>query len=377
MVTIVDVRTYLLDHQLDTAFESASMSFDRRQHLLVEVICSDGTVGWGECLGPALLNEPICRIMGKHLIGRNPLETEIIWNDLYHTFRDQGQRGLTVTALSGLDICLWDIKGKLLQQPISVLLGGRFRSVVKAYATGAFRRKGVDRIDDVLKEVTEYKAQGFHAMKLKIGFNVREDIELVRLVRETVGSDINLMIDANHGYDTREAIEVGRALAEFRVDWFEEPVLPELPRSYKEVRDKQPIAVAAGETWHSRWGMRRPIEERLIDIVQPDVCGVGGFTEFRKVVDLAQIHGVRVIPHVWGTGVQLAASLQAIAAIPHGTPRNEPLEPIFEFDRTINPYRQSVLLEPLEHHGGVMQIPDQAGLGIEVNRQALKQYALN
>ena len=78
--------TYLLDHQLDTAFESASMSFDRRQHLLVEVICSDGTVGWGECLGPALLNEPICRIMGKHLIGRNPLETEIIWNDLYHTF---------------------------------------------------------------------------------------------------------------------------------------------------------------------------------------------------------------------------------------------------------------------------------------------------
>ena len=133
----------------------------------------------------------------------------------------------------------------------------------------------------------------------------------------------------------------------------------------------------SGETWHSRWGMRRPIEERLIDIVQPDVCGVGGFTEFRKVVDLAQIHGVRVIPHVWGTGVQLAASLQAIAAIPHGTPRNEPLEPIFEFDRTINPYRQSVLLEPLEHHGGVMQIPDQAGLGIEVNRQALKQYALN
>ena len=374
MTLISSIQTHILEHKLETAFESASMSFDRRQHLLVEIECECGTIGWGECLGPAPINAAIVDHMKSQLIGKNPLDTEVIWLDLYHTYRDQGQRGVIVTAISGIDVALWDIKGKLLDHPISTLLGGRFRASVQAYATGAFRRAGVDRIPDVVAEILRYKNEGFQAIKLKIGFNPDEDLELIRKVREAVGPGMRIMIDANHGYDATEAVAVGRAASSYNIDWFEEPVLPELLDSYHEVRSRQPIPVAGGETWHSRWAMKAAIEARAVNIIQPDVCGVGGFSEFKRVVDHAQMNGVRVIPHVWGTGVQIAASLQAIAAIPFAPCRREPLEPIFEFDRTENPFRQAVLKKPLEHQNGTLKIPDQPGLGIEICRESLEQF---
>ncbi|MBA5779425.1 mandelate racemase/muconate lactonizing enzyme family protein [Stappia sp. F7233] len=373
---IAAVRTHVLDHPLDQVFESASMYFDRRQHCLVEIVCDDGTTGWGECLGPALPNAAVVKAYEKWLLGRDPLETEKIWLELYNALRDQGQRGLTVTALSGIDIALWDIKGKRFGVPVSILLGGRWRDSVKAYATGSFRKEGVDRVADIAAEVAGYRKEGFHAAKIKIGFNVEEDLAVIAAVREAIGDDMRLMIDANHGYDVLEAVELGNRAADYGIDWFEEPVLPEQIGSYHAVRAGQPIPVAGGETWHGRYAMREPLETRAVDIIQPDICGTGGFTEMRKVADLAAIHGVRLVPHVWGTAVQIAASLQFMAALPPNPPRRDPIEPILEFDRTHNPFRQAVVTEPIEHENGVVVIPDRPGLGIEINRDALAEYAL-
>ncbi|KIP99286.1 mandelate racemase [Agrobacterium tumefaciens] len=370
------VRTHLLDYKLGHAFESASMRFDRRIHCLVEIICDDGTVGWGECLGPAKPNAAVVAAYAPHLIGKDPLDIEIIWHQLYNLLRDQGQRGLTVTALSGIDIALWDIKGKRFGTSISRLLGGRFRESVKAYATGSFRKDGVDAVSDVAAEVAGYAAQGFHAVKIKIGFDVAEDIAVIRAAREAVGPDVRIMIDANHGYDALEAIEVGNALAPLGIDWFEEPVVPEQLDAYHAVRKGQPIPVAGGETWHGRYGMRAPLESRAVDILQPDLAGAGGFSETKRIVDMATLHGVRVVPHVWGTGVAIAAALQFMAYLPPDPARRNPRAPILEFDRTENPYRQAVLTSPLDHVDGVVQIPDGPGLGIEINRDALEQYAL-
>ena len=373
---IAAIHTHILDHKLEQRFESASMYFDRRQHCLVEIVCEDGTVGWGECLGPALPNAAVVKAYSSRLIGRNPLETEKIWLELYNMLRDQGQRGLTVTALSGIDIALWDIKGKHFGVPVSVLLGGRFRESVRAYATGSFRKEGVDRVADIRAEVAAYAQEGFHAVKIKIGFDVEEDLRVIAAVREAIGPDRQLMIDGNHGYDVLEAVEVGKRAAEFKVDWFEEPVVPEQLDAYRAVRAGQPIPVAGGETWHSRWGMHEPIATRVVDIIQPDICGVGGFTEIRRVADMAALHGVRLVPHVWGTAVQIAASLQFMAALPPNPPRRDPIEPILEFDRTHNPFRQAIVTQPLEHVQGVVQIPDAPGLGIEINRAALEQFRL-
>jgi D-galactarolactone cycloisomerase len=373
---IETVRTHILDHELDQMFESASMRFDRRRHCIVEIVCEDGTVGWGECLGPAKPNAAVVEAYSGALVGRDPIETERIWIELYNLLRDQGQRGLTMTALSGIDIALWDIRGKHFGAPVSTLLGGRFRESVKAYATGGFRKAGKDRAGDLANETAAYAAQGFHAVKIKIGFGVEEDLQAIDAVRQAIGPDVRFMIDANHGYDALEAVELGRRAERYGIDWFEEPVLPEQLDAYCAVRAGQPIPVAAGETWHGRYAMREPLARRAVDILQPDICGTGGFSEMRRVADMAAMAGVRLVPHVWGTGIALAASLQFMAALPPAPPRPEPIEPILEFDRTTNPFRQAVLAEPIEHAGGAVAIPDGPGLGIEVNRRTLQRFAL-
>ncbi|MBB3978318.1 D-galactarolactone cycloisomerase [Rhizobium azooxidifex] len=373
---IAAVRTHLLEHRLAVPFESASMRFDRRAHVLVEIECDNGLIGWGECLGPARANAAVVAAYRPWLIGADPLETEKIWARLYNALRDQGQRGLSITALSGIDIALWDIKGKHFEVPVSTLLGGRFREEVRAYATGSFKREGVDRVADNAQEAARYREQGFHATKIKIGFGVEQDLAVIRAVREAIGTDMRLMVDANHGYDVLEAVELGRRAAEYGIDWFEEPVVPEQLDAYRAVRAGQPIPVAGGETWHTRWGMREPVETRAVDIVQPDLCGVGGFTEARRVADLAALHGVRVVPHVWGTAVHIAAALQFMAAMIPNPVRVNPIEPILEFDRTENPFRQAVVRTPIEHVRGVVKIPDGPGLGIDIDRDALAEFRM-
>ena len=372
---VAEIRTHLLEHRLETAFESATMRFDRRQHLLVEVICEDGTTGWGECLGPAGPNAAIVAAYAPHVIGQNPLETEKIWATCYNALRDQGQRGLTITALSGIDIALWDLKGKILGQPVSVLLGGRWREQIEAYATGSFKRDGVDRVADNAEEMAGHAAAGFRRMKVKIGFGVEEDLRVIAAVREAIGPDRRLMIDANHGYTVNEAVDLGNRAAKYGIDWFEEPVVPEQLDAYLEVKSRQPIPLAAGETWHTRWGYRDPLQKRVVDIIQPDICGMGGLSEAKKVADLASLHGIRVVPHVWGTAVQIATALQFMSAMVPDPVRNAPVAPIMEFDRTHNPFRQAVVSTPLEHKDGFVSVPDGPGLGIEIDREALTRFA--
>jgi len=352
------------------------MRFERRQHVLVEIRCDNGLTGWGECLGAAAPNIAIVKFYRDHLIGRNPLATEVLWAELYHLLRDQGQRGLAITALSGIDVALWDIKGKYFDTPISTLLGGCFRERVSAYATGAFRRDGVDRISTNAAECAEYVAAGFQAVKIKIGFGVAEDLAVICAVRDAIGDKVRLMIDANHGYTVQEAVALGNRAAQYDIDWFEEPVIPEHLAAYREVRHRQPIAVAGGETWQGRFAFREPLEKRCIDIVQPDLCGCGGFTEMRRIADMAALQGVRLVPHVWGTAVQIAASLQFLAAQVPDPLRQQPVAPIFEFDRTPNPFRQAIITAPIEHDNGWVDIPSGAGLGIDINRKALRDFTI-
>lgn len=373
---ITEVRTHLLEHRLEVPFESASMRFDRRQHVLVEILCDDGSVGWGECLGPARANATLVASYANWLIGENPLYTEMLWARLYNALRDQGQRGVTLTALSGIDMALWDIKGKALGQPVSVLLGGRWRETVRAYATGSFKRDGVDRVEDNALEMAQRRAEGFHACKIKIGFDPAEDLRVIQAVREAIGSEMRLMIDANHGYGVTEAIRLGRAAADYDIDWFEEPVVPEQLGAYRAVREGQPIPVAGGETWHSRWGMQAALQAGAVDILQPDMAGCGGLSEALKIAAIASLSGTRIVPHVWGTGVHIAAALQFMAAQTPDPLRSHPVEPILEFDRTHNPFRQAVLQSPIEAVDGLVAIPSGPGLGIDINREALAEFRM-
>lgn len=372
---IVAIHTHCLSHPLegDARFDSAFSTFTERAACLVEIETDAGITGWGECLGPNRVNAAIVQAMAPALIGLNPLDIEPIWFALYSAWRDQGQRGATMTAQSGIDIALWDIAGKHFDVPVHRLLGGAHRSDVPAYATGGFRPHGRDRLEKLVEETAGYIAEGFSATKIKIGFGIDEDEAVIRAVREAIGN-AHLMIDANHGYDAVEAIELGRRVSDCGIDWFEEPVVPEQLEAYGRIRQGQPIPVAGGETWHGRLAHQQAMQANAVDILQPDVAGCGGITEMRKIVSQAETAGIRVVPHVWGTGVAVAASLQMLAVIPPQPARHAIRDPWLEFDRTPHPYRMAVLETPIEHHQGRVDIPSAPGIGIKINRKAIEEF---
>ncbi len=371
---IAAVNVHLLEAPLSEPFHWSFNSAATRGACLVELVGEDGTAGWGECFGPPRLNAAVVDAFRPYLLGADVMATEQVWMRLYNQFRDQGQKGLVVTALSGVDIAMWDLKGRILGRSVSALLGGPLRRQVAAYATGTYRKQTGDPMDYVVDEVRGYVDEGFAAVKLKIGFDVDDDAALIRAVRAAIGPETGLMLDANHGYDVLEAVRLGRMVADQEIGWFEEPVVPEDLDSYLEVRRQQPIPVAGGETEFTRWGFREVLARRAMDILQPDTCAAGGLSECKKIADMALAFGVRYVPHVWGTGIGLAAALQLLAVLPDNPPRHTPRPPMLEFDRSEHPFRQAVLTAPLEHRDGIVQIPDGPGLGIEVDRASLDRF---
>lgn len=374
---ISSIRTHVLSAPLTKPFHWSFNRADKREGCIVEITDESGETGWGECFGPARLNAAVIEAFKPHLIGKDAFAIDSIWQQLHNLFLDQGQKGLAITALSGIDIALWDLKGKRLDEPVHRLLGGPIRTEVKAYATGTYRLDEGNPLDYVVREVEGYAAEGFHAVKIKIGFDVSSDAKLIKACRAAVGPDINLMIDANHGFDSIEAIRLGNAIAEDDIRWFEEPVTPDDLGSYEEVRRGQPIPVAGGECDFTRWGFRDILQRRAIDIIQPDTAAAGGLSECKKIADMAASFGIRYLPHVWGTGIGLAAALQLLAVLPDTPPSYTPKAPILEFDRSEHPFRQAILQSPIEHESGVVQIPQGSGLGIEIDRAALEQFKID
>jgi len=372
---IHDVNVYVLEAALAEPFAYSQAWYERRGACLVEIVGEDGTSGWGEAFGPARLTAPVVEFYKPLLLGADALATEAIRQTLYNRLRDHGQKGLAIEALSAVDIALWDLKGRHLGLPVHRLLGGPLRSRVEAYATGFYRKRGGDTYSYLVEEAHRRVAEGFGAIKLKLGFGLDDDVRLCETVRRAVGDAIRIMIDANHAYDATAAIRLGRRIEALDIAWFEEPVPPEDFGGYREVKAALGMPIAGGEAEFTRWGFRPLITERLVDILQPDICAAGGISECKKIADMANAFGVRVNPHVWGTGVALAASLQLIAALPHNPPGLHPIEPLLEFDRSEHPIRMAVLAEPIEQRGGWVDIPQGPGIGIEIDRAALARFA--
>jgi len=372
---IVEIRTHVLEAQLAQPFAYSRMWYAKRMSMIVEIVTDDGLSGWGECYGPARINAAVVRDMAGHLIGQDPLRSEFIWHDLYARYRDHGQKGVIIQGLSGIDIALWDLKGKYLGQPVHRLMGGPVRDKVKAYATGLYRQDRIDHTDYLCDEALESRALGFRAMKLKVGFGVDDDVRAVRAVRAAIGADIGLMIDANHAYDAVEAIRLGRCIEDQDIGWFEEPVPPEDLDGHRAVKAALRIPIATGECDFTRIGFRALMERRVTDYVQPDLCAAGGLSECKKIADMALAYGVRFAPHVWGTGIAVAAAAQLLAVVADWTPPSlYPVEPMLEFDRTEHPVRSSLLVTPVVPVDGYVTVPTGPGLGIEVNRDVLVRF---
>jgi D-galactarolactone cycloisomerase len=376
---IDSVEAIPLRRELDERFANAQKWISSREYCLVRVETDDGTVGWGECWGPAAGNrELVAEYVGPWLEGRDPRNVETIHRDLRFELESAFHSFVPASVVSGVDIALWDAYGKTVGEPVSRLLGGRRRDEVRAYATGHFFRETDDFADlraAIVEEAERHVEAGFDALKNKIGlarhfpWGREEDIELVRAIREAVGDDVRLMTDANHAYDAADARWVADRLADLDVHFFEEPVPPRAVDTYRRVNQESDVSLAGGECWAFEHEFERVLDAGAVDFVQPDVTSAGGLTTARRVATLAASHDVQCLPHVFGSAVALAASLQLLATIPGN--------PMLEFDRTPNPIREDLAVEPITNDGGTVPVPNDPGLGIDIDEEVLVEFRRN
>lgn len=301
------------------------------------------------------------------LIGMNPLETDLIWNKLYEAGYYYGRRGGHLQAISGIDIALWDIKGKVLNQSVSVLLGGRFHEKMKAYASTLFR----DTPDNMKAAVNKYRTLGFKAIKFGWGSftqNPRYGISLVEAARKEAGDEIDIMVD---GYITNNdivfAIEIVNRLAEFGVYWMEEPLPSDNLIGFRKLSENAKVRIATGEQLGGTFEYAELIEKGNPDIVQFDISRCGGLTEAKKIVEMARMHSKLICPHAWTSDILTAASLHLNSNTP---------DAIFqEFCTNDTPTSRDIALNPIElTPDGYINVPTLPGLGISLNEEIIERY---
>jgi len=389
-VKISSIKSHVLRYELDNELGYSQQYYKHRTAHLVEVVTDEGITGWGECFGPgniAFANKYIVeKVIQPLIIGEDPTSKEYIWHKVYNLLRDSGQKGMPIQALSGIDIALWDILAKKSKLPLYQLLGGKTNNKIPVYGYGMMlQKKSLQELCDLFKqEASQIKEKNFKAMKMKIGLGPKEDLILVRAVRDAIGENFKLMVDANHAYNKSDALYVGRGLDEMKIYWFEEPVAPEDYEGYKELREKLNINIAGGEAEFTKYGWNQLIKNKCIDIAQPEVCGLGGITEYLKVSALAQSNFIPIVNHVWGSAISIAVNLHLLSAQPDLPGGLFPSKSMLEFDTTEKnifitdlPKEKFSILEQVKNNDGYATVLESPGIGISPSKEFLKEFEVN
>lgn len=382
---ITRVISHVLQYDMPEELGYSQQYYAKRSAHLVEVETDEGIIGWGECFGPgnvALANKSIVeQVIQPMILDHDPLDRDVLWHKVYNLLRDHGQKGMPLQSLSGVDIALWDIAGKVAGLPLHKLIGGAHRTEVQCYGYGMMlkRESVADHVVRFADEAAAIRDMGFAATKMKVGLGAKYDVKLAQAVRRGVGDDFEFMVDANHCYTTSDAFYVGRALDELNAYWFEEPVAPEDHDGYRELRSGLETNIAGGEAEFTRWGWRSLLDSRGLDIAQPEVCALGGISEYLRVLALCHAHHTPVMNHVWGSAIAVATNLQLLAAMPPLPGGLFPREPWLEFDTTDNKFRDNLLADPLNIRQqiaakGTVSVPGSPGIGVEPDRSFLDHY---
>ena len=385
---ITRISSHVLGYDLPEPLGYSQQYYTKRTAHLVEVETDEGITGWGECFGAgniALANKGIVeKIIQPIVIGMDPIDRDVIWHQVYNLMRDHGQKGMPLQSLSGVDIALWDIAGKVSGLPLYQLIGGAHRNRIDVYGYGMMLRPEstdslVSRFND---EAAAIKEMGFKATKMKVGLGPKDDVRLIEAVRQGVGEDYRFMVDANHAYTTHDAFYVGRAMEDFNPYWFEEPVAPEDLEGYRELRNGLNVNISGGEAEFNRWGWRALLESRGLDIAQPEVCALGGISEYLRVLALCHAHFTPVVNHVWGSAIAVATNMHLLAAMPPLPGGLHPWEPMLEFDTTHNMFRDELLTVPLDIQSqdaasnGTVGLPEGPGIGVTPDLDFIQKFSL-
>lgn len=373
LMKITDVNTQSYCYHVEDVFGSAARWTVVRNVVIVIVETDEGIVGIGEadCAGgpPIVTSTIIESELKPKVIGMDPFDVERIWSTLYKNTIMHGRRGAIIAGMSGIDIALWDIKGKATNKPIYKLLGGA-RDRVMPYASQGFYREGKD-VSYYGQEAEKAMKAGYKAVKLKIGkLSISEDMKRVKAIRRAIGDDILLLVDGNSSYSVKDAIKVARLLEEQNVFFFEEPVGTDNIRGSAQVAASTSVSIAGYETEYTRYGYRDLIDNRAIDIAQPSVIRTCGFTEGLKIAAYASAHQIPCAAHMFSSGISFLANLHFIAGIENGI--------LLEFEQNYNPLRTDIIASQTFEldADGMIKMPQGPGLGVEVYFSKIEKYRI-
>jgi L-alanine-DL-glutamate epimerase-like enolase superfamily enzyme len=352
---------------------------------LVVVTREDGLQGFGEAKA-AVGSSGVCasivtcveQELRPILIGQDANNINELWEKMYSGVRDHyavsrgrvfpilGRRGLTISAISGVDMALWDLLGKSLQVPVVQLLGGVVRPQMPVYASG-----GWADADGIGEQLTGYTSKGFHAVKMRVGVmddTVNQSIARVKAARMALGADILLMADAHGTMSVPEAKRFCKYLEDTDLYWFEEPISPDNKLGTAEVRASTCIPIAAGESEFTRFDMRDLIDLKAIDVLQPDAAIIGGITEAVRTAHLAAAYQLELAPHCWGSAFSFMAGVHVAFASPSAN--------LIEFSLGGNPMMYELVHEQILVENGNIKAPSTPGLGLSLNLDFVKEYRM-
>ncbi|MGI9658687.1 MAG: mandelate racemase/muconate lactonizing enzyme family protein [Gaiellaceae bacterium] len=371
---ITSVRATPLALPLEERLRWGAMTVGVKGGIVVQVETDEGLTGLGEAgfsaeyfstVGP-IINDQFAPL----LVGKDPRDAAALWQEMFLSTHMWGRRGVETYALSGVDIALWDLLGKIAGMPLYQLLGAA-KHRVRAYCAPSLKSR-----HETIKEAVHFvEDQGYTAIKLRVGWEAREALELVRGARKAIGDDIELMVDANEGYSRRAAVELAKAFEQLNVAFFEEPLKTHSLTQYIEehswLADRVDVPLAGGESLFTRFEYIDLMERRTFDVVQPDCTSVGGISEAKRVADLASAWNLSCVPHIAcssGTSIGLAAGLHLILATVN--------TPLIEFDPYGGPGWEGLLVEPINQVDGYVEPLAGPGLGLELADDAFDRFAV-
>lgn len=362
------VRFHLCQQALQRPIPLSCGVLSHRNFGLIEIETDAGVTGWGETsinFPPWAAHERKATIeqgLAPLLIGRDPLEIARLWNDMHRATRSFARmwaEGAMMQAISGIDLALWDIAGKELAKPVWKLLGGLYREEVSLYATGM-------RTDDIVAGALEAVAAGYRTIKIRIGFDEDRDVANAQRVRDAIGADVGMMIDANQAYDLPQARRMLRRLAPTQPFWIEEPLLSDDIDGWRALRREFPgLPLAWGENAFSLAAYEAMGKPMLVDHVMPDPCRSGGLSQAVRMARFADDQGIPVSPHHYGSDVGFAAALQLVASQPNFS--------LMLRDVADVALRDDLIAAPFEIRAGAVAVPQGPGLGFEINRPLLEK----
>ncbi len=363
---ITDVRPAMLAKKRLTPRTNGKYTYRFTNSVFAFVDTDEGVSGFGWVGGGDAGGPMICQTikeMKDYIVGMDPFAVDQVWAAVYLP-KVFGRKGLTTRAISAIDIALWDLKGKAVGKPVYKLLGG-FRDRVPAYLAGGYYAEG-KTLRDLADEMEAYLRMNAKAVKMKVGaVSIREDIERVRIVRETIGPDTALLVDANNAYYPHDAIKFARAVEKYDPFWFEEPVSPDDIPGQALVTASTDVPIAIGENEYTRWGFRDLVANKCANVLNADAQVLGGITEWKRVANLAAAYDIPVAPH----GNQ-DVHVHCVASIPNGlileVGQVDPKEP--------NLFDEVFIGRQRLDKDGLCPVPQTPGMGIELNMEAFKKY---